>query len=55
MLAWYFEQTKEMAQLEIAPNTRTTYFQRMQGCKETGLHETKDIKFELSFEESENL
>ena len=51
MLDWYFKQTKETVWLGTSPNTRAEKFYTMQGWKEAGMHGTKEIKFEMSYEE----
>ncbi len=51
MLDWYFGQTKETVWLGTAFNTRAETFYRRQGWKEAGLHGTKEIKFEMSYED----
>jgi GNAT superfamily N-acetyltransferase len=50
MLDWYFEQTKETVWLGTAPGTRAEKFYHHQGWKEVGMHGTKEIKFEMSYE-----
>lgn len=51
MLDWYFNQTKETLWLGTAFNTRAETFYRMQGWKEAGMHGTKEIKFEMSYDD----
>jgi GNAT superfamily N-acetyltransferase len=51
MLDWYFTQTKETVWLGTAFNTRAEIFYRKTGWKEIGLHGTKEIKFEMTFED----
>lgn len=55
MLEWYFKQTKETLWLGTAFNTRAETFYRMQGWKEAGMHGTKEIKFEMSYDNWEAL
>jgi GNAT superfamily N-acetyltransferase len=50
MLNWYFSQTKDSVWLGTAFNTRAESFYRKSGWKEIGLHGTKEIKFEMTFE-----
>jgi GNAT superfamily N-acetyltransferase len=54
MLHWYFDQQQDDIWLGTAPNTRAAKFYQMQGWMQTGLHGTKEIKFELSFNEWKN-
>ena len=54
MLDWYFENTKEKVWLGTSPGTRAEQFYKMQGWKEVGMHGTKEIKFEMSYEEWKN-
>ena len=54
MLNWYFSQTKEKVWLGTAPQSRAEKFYRLQGWKENGMHGTKEIKFEMSFEDWNN-
>lgn len=49
MLDWYFEQTKQTVWLGTAPNTRAETFYRKAGWKEVGTNGTKEIKFEMTF------
>lgn len=48
MLKWYFEQPKEKVWLGTAFNTRAEQFYRKAGWKETGMHGTKELKFEMT-------
>ncbi|MCG2611974.1 GNAT family N-acetyltransferase [Flavobacterium sp. SM15] len=48
MLTWYFEQPKEKVWLGTAFNTRAEQFYRKTGWKETGMHGSKEIKFEMT-------
>lgn len=50
MLDWYFAQTKNKVWLGTAFNTRAEYFYRKAGWAEVGLHGTKEIKFEMTYE-----
>jgi len=49
MLDWYFTQTKEKVWLGTALNTRASEFYRKAGWSEVGTHGTKEIKFEMTF------
>src|SRR5690349_11682900 len=49
MLNWYFNQTKETVWLSTAPNTRAEKFYKKAGWKEAGMHGTKEIKFEMNY------
>lgn len=49
MLDWYFSQTKEKVWLSTAFNTRAESFYRKAGWKEAGIHGTKEIKFEMTY------
>lgn len=51
MLHWYFAQTKETVWLGTAFNTRAEMFYRKAGWAEVGTHGTKEIKFEMSYED----
>ena len=50
MLDWYFAQTSDTVWLGTAFNTRAEQFYRKAGWIETGLHGTKEIKFEMSYD-----
>jgi len=50
MLDWYFAQTKNKVWLGTAFNTRAEKFYRKAGWTEVGLHGTKEIKFEMTYE-----
>jgi GNAT superfamily N-acetyltransferase len=50
MLDWYFKQTKETIWLSTAFNTRAEKFYRMQQWTEKGMYGTKEIKFEMTFD-----
>jgi GNAT superfamily N-acetyltransferase len=49
MLNWYFTQTQATVWLGTAFNTRAEKFYRKAGWKEVGTHGTKEIKFEMSY------
>jgi GNAT superfamily N-acetyltransferase len=51
MVDWYFEQTKAKAWLGTSPGTRAEKFYRMRGWKEAGIHGSKEMKFEMTFED----
>ncbi|WP_313101679.1 GNAT family N-acetyltransferase [Epilithonimonas sp.] len=51
MLDWYFTQTKEKVWLGTAFNTRAEMFYRKAGWSEVGTHGTKEIKFEMTYED----
>jgi GNAT superfamily N-acetyltransferase len=55
MLNWYFEQTKTTLWLGTSPNTRAEIFYRKNGWIETGMHGSKEIKFEMTFENRNNI
>lgn len=50
MLDWYFTQTRKTVWLGTAFNTRAERFYRAAGWKEVGMHGTKEIKFEMTYE-----
>ena len=50
MLDWYFEQTKNKVWLGTAFNTRAEGFYRKAGWTAVGLHGTKEIKFEMTYD-----
>lgn len=54
MLDWYFSQTKDTVWLGTAFNTRAEQFYRKAGWVEVGLHGSKEIKFEMTFENWSN-
>ena len=54
MLDWYFSRTTETVWLGTAFNTRAEMFYRKAGWKEAGLHGTKEIKFEMSWDDYSN-
>ena len=49
MLDWYFTQTKITVWLGTAFNTRAEQFYRKAGWTEVGMHGSKEIKFEMSY------
>ena len=51
MLDWYFTQTKNKVWLGTAFNTRAEQFYRKAGWTEVGTHGAKEIKFEMTFEQ----
>jgi GNAT superfamily N-acetyltransferase len=51
MLDWYFSKTKNKVWLGTAFNTRAEQFYRKAGWTEVGTHGTKEIKFEMTYEE----
>ncbi|NCD70784.1 GNAT family N-acetyltransferase [Mucilaginibacter agri] len=50
MLDWYFSQTTMPIWLGTGFNTKAETFYRKQGWVEIGTHGTKEIKFEMSYE-----
>ena len=55
MLDWYFTQTKDTIWLGTAFNTRAELFYRKAGWIEAGNNGTKEIKFEMTFEQWKQL
>ncbi|MGX7666143.1 GNAT family N-acetyltransferase [Flavobacterium pedocola] len=51
MLDWYFGQNKETVWLGTAFDTRAEAFYRKAGWTATGMHGTKEIKFEMTASE----
>lgn len=51
MLVWYFSQTQKTVWLGTAFNTRAEQFYRKAGWTEVGMHGTKEIKFEMMYED----
>ncbi|WP_162128072.1 GNAT family N-acetyltransferase [Flavobacterium phycosphaerae] len=49
MLTWYFLQTKETVWLGTAPGTRAEEFYKRMGWQPAGWHGTKEVKFEMSY------
>jgi len=50
MLDWYFMQTKNTIWLGTAFNTRAEQFYRKAGWTEVGTHGSKEIKFEMTYD-----
>lgn len=55
MMNWFFDQTTQSVWLGTEPNTRAAAFYRKNGWIEIGVHGKGEIKFEMSFEEWNNL
>ncbi|MBK8516501.1 MAG: GNAT family N-acetyltransferase [Saprospiraceae bacterium] len=51
MLDWYFTQTRDTVWLGTAFNTRAEKFYRKAGWTEVGKNGTKEIKFEMTFDD----
>lgn len=51
MLDWYFQQTQKTVWLSTGMKTRAEMFYRKAGWVEVGLYGTKEIKFEMSYED----
>lgn len=51
MLDWYFLQTRNKVWLGTAFHTRAETFYRRAGWKEAGMHGTKEIKFEMTYDD----
>jgi len=51
LLTWYFAQTNETIWLSTAPNSRATAFYRRFGWTETGITQTREIRFALNVEQ----
>ena len=51
MINWYFDQTFDKVWLGTAPGTRAENFYRKAGWKEAGMHGTREVKFEMNFED----
>lgn len=51
MLDWYFTQTKETVWLSTAFHTRAEKFYRKAGWTEVGKYGTKELKFEMSYQD----
>jgi GNAT superfamily N-acetyltransferase len=49
MLDWYFQQTQETLWLGTDPGTRAETFYRKQGWTEAGIHNRKEVRFEMTF------
>lgn len=50
MLEWYFSQTQQNIWLGTELNTKAEIFYRKAGWAEIGLHGSKEIKFEMSYQ-----
>ncbi|HNP47376.1 MAG TPA: GNAT family N-acetyltransferase [Bacteroidia bacterium] len=50
MMDWYFTQTRKTVWLGTAFHTRAEKFYKVAGWKEVGMHGTKEIKFEMTYE-----
>lgn len=55
MLDWYFSTGKEKVWLGTSPNTRAAVFYQKMGWRETGLHGSDEIKFEMTKKDWMNL
>ncbi|MEO7978289.1 GNAT family N-acetyltransferase [Flavobacterium sp.] len=55
MLDWYFLNGKENVWLGTSPNTRAEKFYRKAGWTQNGWHGTKELKFEMSKIQWQNL
>lgn len=55
MLDWYFENGKENVWLGTAPNSRAEKFYFKSGWVKNGMHGSKEVKFELSKKQWENI
>jgi GNAT superfamily N-acetyltransferase len=51
MMDWYFEKTGQAAWLSTAPGPRAEKFYRKAGWKETGVTQSGEIKFEMTFDQ----
>lgn len=51
MLDWYFSQTRQTVWLGTAFNTRAETFYRMKGWSPAGTHGSKEVKFEMTYED----
>ncbi len=51
MLEWYFLQTRKTVWLGTAPNTRAERFYREAGWSAVGMHGSKEVKFEMTFDQ----
>ena len=51
MLDWYFTQTKDKVWLGTAFNTRAEAFYKKAGWTEVGMHGTKEVKFEMTYDD----
>lgn len=55
MMEWYFSHTKEKVWLGTAPGTRAENFYRQCGWKDAGTVNKGEVKFEMSFEDWQQL
>lgn len=51
MMNWYFAQTSDKVWLSTAPKTRAEIFYKKAGWKQTGITQSGEIKFEMTFEQ----
>jgi len=51
MLDWYFMQTIDKVWLGTDFNTRAEMFYKKAGWKEVGMHGTKEVKFEMTYDD----
>lgn len=51
MLDWYFKQTRDTLWLGTGIDTKAVDFYRKRGWTETGMHGSKELKFEMTFED----
>ncbi len=51
MLNWYFDQTKQTVWLGTTPGTRAEIFYNNMGWKEVGKYRSKEIKFEMTYDD----
>ena len=49
MLKWYFEQTDKTVWLGTEPNSRAEIFYSKTGWTKVGMHGSKEVKFEMTF------
>jgi GNAT superfamily N-acetyltransferase len=54
MLTWYFTQTKKTIWLSTDGHTRAELFYRKNGWKQAGMHNEKEIRFEMDITGWEN-
>lgn len=50
MLDWYFMQTEDKVWLSTAFNTRAEKFYKKAGWMDAGMHGTKEVKFEMTYD-----
>jgi GNAT superfamily N-acetyltransferase len=50
MLHWYFSQTRETVWLGTAPGTRAESFYTKAGWTPAGMHGSKEVKFEMTYD-----